>query len=150
MAGFLFRLETVEGDPAEPRTLECAVPTWSLGDGIDLGHRALVVVGKREGDADRPPVLVVEEAEVRSNERVCLKEEPGALLPSLGPWRPRRPRNRSPGVRRDRKQQAQPRQSSSRRGACPAKWLCALGRTDLVRGGASGISDRAERAGRAT
>jgi hypothetical protein len=61
MAGFLFRLETVEGDPAEPRTLECAVPNWSLGDQINLGHRTLVVVGKRDDDADRPPVLVVEE-----------------------------------------------------------------------------------------
>ena len=61
MAGFLFRLETVEGDPAAPPTLECAVPNWSLGDRIHLGHRTLVVVGKREDDADRPPVLVVEE-----------------------------------------------------------------------------------------
>jgi hypothetical protein len=34
IAGFLFRLETVEGDPAEPSTLECAVPNWSLGDRI--------------------------------------------------------------------------------------------------------------------
>jgi hypothetical protein len=61
MAGFLFRLETVEDDPAEPSTLECAVPNWSLGDQIDLGHRTLVVVGKRDDDADRPPVLVVED-----------------------------------------------------------------------------------------
>jgi hypothetical protein len=63
MAGFLFRLETVEGDPAQPSTLECAVPTWSLGDRIHLGlgHRTLIVVGKRDDDADRPPVLVVEE-----------------------------------------------------------------------------------------
>jgi hypothetical protein len=55
MAGFLFRLETVEGDPAEPSTLECAVPNWSLGDRIDLGHRTLVVVGKRDDDDDRHP-----------------------------------------------------------------------------------------------
>jgi hypothetical protein len=61
MAGFLFRLETVEGDPAEPSTLECAVPNWSLGDRIDVGHRTLVVVGKRDDDVDGPPVLVVEE-----------------------------------------------------------------------------------------
>jgi hypothetical protein len=60
MAGFLFRLETVEGDPAQPSMLECAVPNWSLGDRIHLGHRMLVVVGKRDDDADRPPVLVVE------------------------------------------------------------------------------------------
>jgi hypothetical protein len=61
MAGFLFRLETVDGDPADPSTLECAVTNWSLGDQIHLGHRALVVVGKRDDDADRPPVLVVED-----------------------------------------------------------------------------------------
>ena len=61
MAGFLFRLETVEGDPAQPSTLECAIPTWSLGDRIHLGHRTLIVVGKRDDDADPPPVLVVEE-----------------------------------------------------------------------------------------
>jgi hypothetical protein len=61
MAGFLFRLETVEGDPTEPSKLECAVPNWSLGDCIHLGHRTLVVVGKRDDDADQPPVLVLEE-----------------------------------------------------------------------------------------
>jgi hypothetical protein len=27
MAGFLFRLETVEGEPADPPTLSAAVPT---------------------------------------------------------------------------------------------------------------------------
>jgi hypothetical protein len=55
MAGFLFRLETIVGDRAEPPTLECAVPNWSLGDRIHLGHRTLVVVGKRDDDADRAP-----------------------------------------------------------------------------------------------
>jgi hypothetical protein len=38
-----------------------AVPIWSLGDVIPLGHRALRVIGKRDDDADQPPVLVVEE-----------------------------------------------------------------------------------------
>jgi len=28
MAGFLFRLETVDGEPAEPPTLSSAVPDW--------------------------------------------------------------------------------------------------------------------------
>jgi hypothetical protein len=61
MAGFLFKLETTEGRPAEPPTLSSAVPNWSPGDVIPLGSRSLVVVGKRDNDADPPPVLVVEE-----------------------------------------------------------------------------------------
>ena len=61
MAGFLFRLETVDGAPAEPPTFATAVPNWSLGDVIPLGHRALRVIGKRDDDADQPPVLIVED-----------------------------------------------------------------------------------------
>jgi hypothetical protein len=61
MAGFLFKLETTDGRPAEPPTLSSAVPNWSPGDVIPLGSRSLVVVGKRDNDADSPPVLVVEE-----------------------------------------------------------------------------------------
>jgi hypothetical protein len=34
---FLFRLETVEGDPANPRTLASAVPNWRAGNEIPLG-----------------------------------------------------------------------------------------------------------------
>jgi hypothetical protein len=59
MAGFLFRLETVEGEPAEPPTLSAAVPNWKAGDTIPLGKRTLRVVGKRDEDADQPPVLIV-------------------------------------------------------------------------------------------
>jgi hypothetical protein len=62
MAGFLFRLETVEGEPAEPPTFETVVPNWRVGDEIPLGRRSLRVVGKRDHDVDQPPVLVVEEA----------------------------------------------------------------------------------------
>jgi hypothetical protein len=58
MAGFRFRLETVEGEPADP-TLSAAVPNWSVGDTIHLGGRTLRVVGQRDDDADHPPVLVV-------------------------------------------------------------------------------------------
>jgi hypothetical protein len=61
MAGFLFRLETVEGDPAEPPTLTAAVPNWRSGDTIHLGRKTLRVVGIRDEDADQPPVLVVED-----------------------------------------------------------------------------------------
>jgi hypothetical protein len=61
MAGFLFRLEMVDGAPAEPPTLEAAVLNWRVGDVISLGRRQLRVIGKRDDDADQPPVLVVEE-----------------------------------------------------------------------------------------
>ena len=65
MAGFLFRLETVDGDKAVPPTLEAAVPNWSAGDTIALGAgRMLRVVGERDDDADQPPVLLVEVASV--------------------------------------------------------------------------------------
>jgi len=62
MTGFLFRLETVDGSPAEPTTLSAAVPNWRPGDTIHLGRRTLRVIDRRDDDADRPPVLVVEEA----------------------------------------------------------------------------------------
>ncbi len=61
MAGFLFRLETVEGEPAEPPTLSAAVPNWKPGDTIALGKRMLRVVALRDVDGDAPPVLVVED-----------------------------------------------------------------------------------------
>jgi hypothetical protein len=60
MAGFLFRLETTEGVPAEPSTFSAAVPNWRTGDTIHFGRRTLRVVGRRDDDAERPPVLVVE------------------------------------------------------------------------------------------
>jgi hypothetical protein len=61
MAGFLFRLETVEGEPAVPSTLSTAVPNWRPGDTIPLGGKTLRVVGRRDDEADQPPVLVVED-----------------------------------------------------------------------------------------
>jgi hypothetical protein len=61
MAGFIFRLEWADGSPAEPRTLESAVPNWGAGDVISLGRRQLRVIGKRDADADQPPVLIVED-----------------------------------------------------------------------------------------
>ena len=38
MSGFLFRLETTDGEPAEPPTLSAAVPNWRPGDSIHLGN----------------------------------------------------------------------------------------------------------------
>jgi hypothetical protein len=61
LAGFLFRLETEDGAPAEPPTLSSAVPNWREGDTIHLGKRTLRVIGKRDDDADKPPVLIVED-----------------------------------------------------------------------------------------
>jgi hypothetical protein len=60
MAGFLFRLETEDGKPADPPTLSAAVPNWSAGDTIPLGKRTLRVVGVRDDAAEQPPVLIVE------------------------------------------------------------------------------------------
>ena len=61
MAGFLFRLETADGAPAEPPTLSAAVPNWAEGDMIHLGQRTLRVVGRRDDDEEQPPVMVVED-----------------------------------------------------------------------------------------
>ena len=60
--GFCLRLETADGAPAEPPTLNTATPSWSEGDCVPLGKRTLRVIGKRDDDADQAPVLVVEEA----------------------------------------------------------------------------------------
>jgi len=62
MPAFLFKLETVEGEAAEPPTLSAAVPNWKPGDTIALGRRTLRVVALRDVDSDAPPVLVVEDA----------------------------------------------------------------------------------------
>jgi len=48
--------------PADPPTLNVAVPNMRVGDLIPLGARSLRVVGKRDDDADSPPVLVVDDA----------------------------------------------------------------------------------------
>jgi hypothetical protein len=61
MAGFLFRFELADGAPAEPATIEVAVPNMRVGDSVPLGKRTLRVVGTRDDDADQPPVLVVED-----------------------------------------------------------------------------------------
>jgi hypothetical protein len=64
---FLFRLKRADGGPAEPPTLTSAVPNWRPGDTIPLGsQRTLRVVDVRDNDADQPPVLVVEDAGLKS------------------------------------------------------------------------------------
>jgi len=58
---FLFRLETVDGVPADPPKIESAVPNWRAGDTIPLGAKTLRVVDVRYDEADDASVLVVEE-----------------------------------------------------------------------------------------
>jgi hypothetical protein len=60
-AVFLFRLQKADGSPAEPATLDSAVPNWKPGHQIHLGERTLRVLAVRDDDADQPPVLVVED-----------------------------------------------------------------------------------------
>jgi len=61
MAGVLFRLETLAGEPAEPSEPSSAVPNWAPGHEIHFGHKTLRVVRVRDDEADQPPVLVVED-----------------------------------------------------------------------------------------
>jgi hypothetical protein len=58
--GFLFRLETVEGEPADPPTLTSAEYVRA-GDTLPLGRGMLRVLRVRDDDGDQPPVLVVED-----------------------------------------------------------------------------------------
>jgi hypothetical protein len=61
VSGFLFKLETTDGTPADPPKLESAVPNWSTGDTIPLGARTLRVVDVRYDEAYEASVLVVED-----------------------------------------------------------------------------------------
>ena len=59
---FTFRLERLDGAPADPPTFRTVAPRWKPGDTIPLGaSRTLQVVRVRHDDADQPPVLVVED-----------------------------------------------------------------------------------------
>jgi hypothetical protein len=62
MAGFLFRLETVDGVAVDPPSFSGARPDWPTGSCIYFGGRTLRVIGRRDDDADQPPILVVEDA----------------------------------------------------------------------------------------
>jgi hypothetical protein len=61
---FTFKLENEDGTPAEPTTLDAAVPNWSPGDPIQLGQRTLRVVEVRpvSGPLDDPVLVVRAEA----------------------------------------------------------------------------------------
>jgi hypothetical protein len=64
---FMFKLRLEDGTPADPPTLETAVPNWRSGDTIPLGRKTLRVVHVRDEDADQAPVLVVEDSGRRSH-----------------------------------------------------------------------------------
>jgi hypothetical protein len=58
---FQFRLERVDGTPADPPTLKAAVPNWRPGDTIALGReKTLRVIDTRlRENSDGDPVLVL-------------------------------------------------------------------------------------------
>jgi hypothetical protein len=56
-----FKLETVDGKPADPPTFQTVAPLWRPGDTIPLGRRMLCVTEVRVGELDELPVLVVED-----------------------------------------------------------------------------------------
>jgi integrase len=61
-----FKLERLDGMPAEPPSIESTVLSWKPGDTIPLGaNKTLQVVRVRDNDADRAPVLVVHQAVTR-------------------------------------------------------------------------------------
>jgi hypothetical protein len=60
---FTFKLEWADGAPADPPVLRTIVPTWRVGDTIQLGaDRTLRVIETRDAETDEAPVLVVEAA----------------------------------------------------------------------------------------
>lgn len=60
MTGFLFRLQTADGVPAEPPTLTSAVPNWRPGDMIPLNsQRTFRVVDVRDDQADKELAPIV-------------------------------------------------------------------------------------------
>jgi hypothetical protein len=58
---FTFKLERLDGTPAEPPSFKTTVLVWQPGDTIPLRNRTLQVVRVRDNDADQTPVLVVED-----------------------------------------------------------------------------------------
>ena len=60
MSAFAFRLEQVDGTPADPPTVSVSVPNMQPGDTISLGGgRSLRVVQVRNDDPDENATLIV-------------------------------------------------------------------------------------------
>src|SRR5512132_1532823 len=59
---FTFRLERLDGTPAEPPTMESTVTNWRVGETIPIGRdRSLRVIGIVVSNEDEPSVLIVED-----------------------------------------------------------------------------------------
>jgi hypothetical protein len=57
-----FLLETADGAPANPPSIETALRrSWHPGDKIPFTRQTLRVIAVREGGTDKPTVLVVED-----------------------------------------------------------------------------------------
>jgi hypothetical protein len=56
-----FELRRVDGRPADPPSFQTVAPLWRPGDTIPLGRRTLRVIEVREGNVERPTLLVVED-----------------------------------------------------------------------------------------
>jgi hypothetical protein len=54
-----FKLERLDGTPADPPSFKTTVLVWQAGDQIPLGSRTLQVVRVRQDEAGELPVLVV-------------------------------------------------------------------------------------------
>jgi hypothetical protein len=61
MGTFAFKLEREDGTPADPPTLQAAVPNWRAADLIELGAgRSLRVIDTRlKEDSEGEPVMVL-------------------------------------------------------------------------------------------
>jgi hypothetical protein len=65
---YTFKLERLDGMPADPPSYRTTVYRWSAGDRIPIKPgRTLQVVRVRDDDADQAPVLVVEETHPNSH-----------------------------------------------------------------------------------
>lgn len=64
---FTFKLERLDGTPAEPPSIRSAVPDMRPGDTIPLGRRTLRVVATQVDEADQPTTLVVEDVAERAS-----------------------------------------------------------------------------------
>jgi len=57
-----FKLERLDGVPAEPASFKTAILSWQPGDRIPLdAKRTFQVVRVRDDDTDQAPVLVVQD-----------------------------------------------------------------------------------------
>ena len=57
-----FRLQRTDGSPFDPPTYRSSTLNWKQGDKIPLtAEKTLRVLGVRDGDADQPPALDVED-----------------------------------------------------------------------------------------